>query len=177
MNEWYWVQDSTTDLVKIYFSMKSFQIHSFLRTRPNLQKNSSVFIHNIKVTKLSCLYLKTVQKAILHLWIKFTEWKVLFQTSSIREMYRDRVWQFLKKVQSIPPWPERQVEVLAQVEDVEWQPAHNEEEQGGQQHVGPPHIAPLTQHPSAQDNQGYWGYRGFYQNWQARVQVNSDKVK
>ena len=64
-------------------------------------------------------------------------------------MYRDRVWQFLKKVQSIPPWPERQVEVLAQVEDVEGQPAHNEEEQGGQQQGGPPHIAPLTQHPSA----------------------------
>ena len=81
------------------------------------------------------------------------------------------------KVQRLPPWPERQVEVLAQVEDVEGQPAHNEEEQGGQQQMGPPHIAPLTQHPSAQDNQGYWEYRGFYQNWQARVQVNSDKVK
>ena len=44
---------------------------------------------------------------------------------------------------------ERQVEVLAQVEDVEGQPAHNEEEQGGQQQGSPPHIAPLTQHPSA----------------------------
>ena len=92
-------------------------------------------------------------------------------------MYRDRVWQFLKKVQSIPPWPERQIEVLAQVEDVEWQPAHYEEQQGGQQQVSPPHIAPLTQHPSAQDNQGYWEYRGFYQNVDVREDHELDNKK
>ena len=120
---------------------------------------------------------KSLSRAILHLWIKFTEWKVLFQTSSTGEINKDRVRQFLKKVQSIPPWSEWQVEVLAQVEDVEWQPAHNEEQQGGQQQVGPPHIAPFTQQPSAQDTQGYRGDRGFKKNWQARVQVPSTMSK
>ena len=53
-----------------------------------------------------------------------------------------------------PPGSERHVEVLAQVEDVQGQPAHDEQDQGGQQEVGPPHIAPCTHQSPAEDMAG-----------------------
>ena len=62
-----------------------------------------------------------------------------------------------------PPGSERHVEVLAQVEDVQGQPAHDEQNQGGQQQVGPPHIAPRTQHSPAEDIMGVFMNRDSYQ--------------
>ena len=58
-----------------------------------------------------------------------------------------------------PPGSERHVEVLAQVEDVQGQPAHDEQDQGGQQQEGPPHIAPCTPHSPAEVMKGVTRYK------------------
>ena len=70
---------------------------------------------------------------------------------------------FLFNNESSPPGSERHIEVLAQIEDVQGHPAHDEQHQGGQQQVGPPHIAPCTQHSSAEDMAGVITKRGSYQ--------------
>ena len=52
-----------------------------------------------------------------------------------------------------PPGSERHVEVLAQVEDVQGQPAHDEQQEGGQQQVTPAHVPPFLLIPSEEKKQ------------------------
>ena len=49
----------------------------------------------------------------------------------------------------LPPWSEGQVEVLAQVEDVDRQPAHHEQAERGNQHQAAPDVPPLLRDPPA----------------------------
>ena len=57
----------------------------------------------------------------------------------------------------VPPWPERQVEVLAEVEDVDRQPAHHEQAERGHQHQAAPDVTPLLRNPPANTHEwDFW---------------------
>ena len=63
---------------------------------------------------------------------------------------RKKLNSFSSSVGSVdwPPWSEGQVEVLAQVEDVDRQPAHHEQAERGHQHQAAPDVTPLLRDPS-----------------------------